>query len=63
MAIFESSNWRKYVEAACAVFGVERRVLCSASQNRNISLARGAIVMHAQEKVDTRRNWRSFKKR
>ena len=37
------------LDAACEVFGIEKPMLSSFSQSRKLSLARGAIVMHAQE--------------
>jgi putative transposase len=46
----ESISLLAIVEAACDVFGVEKSMLLSISQRRNISLARGAIVKHAQER-------------
>lgn len=37
------------LDAACQVFGIEKTMLSSFSQSRKLSLARGAIVLHAQE--------------
>lgn len=36
------------IDAACEIFGLEKVILQSSSQSRNVSLARGAIVLHAQ---------------
>ena len=38
------------IDAACTVFEIEKAMLSSLSQSRKLSLARGAIVMHALEK-------------
>jgi len=37
------------VDAACAVFGIEKPMLSSVSQSRRVCFARGAIVLYARE--------------
>ncbi len=37
------------INAACEVFGVDKTMIFSNSQERRLSVARGAIVLHAQE--------------